>query len=77
VVFSRSRGERRAYLIINASEKQIDLQEVASKWVLPMEKPLWDAINESEIVFGKSGMTIKIPPLEGLILIDQDMQVSP
>jgi cyclomaltodextrinase len=77
VVFSRSLGERRAYLIINASEKQIDLQEVASKWVLPMEKPLWDAINESEIVFGKSGMTIKIPPLEGLILIDQDMQVSP
>ena len=77
VVFSRSLGERKAYLVINASEKEIDLQAVASKWFLPTEKPLWDAINQREVVFGKNSMTIKVPCLEGLILIDQGVQVSP
>jgi cyclomaltodextrinase len=72
-VFSRSLAEQKAYLIVNASRKEIDLQEVAFAWSLPSEKPLWDAIHEREILFRKEGTAIKLPGSSGLILIDRGM----
>ena len=70
-VFTRSLNGQKAYLIINASEKEINLQEEASKWALPVGSPLWDVINEREILFKEGGMALKLSGLEGLILSDQ------
>jgi cyclomaltodextrinase len=73
-VFLRSLAEQRAYLIVNASGTEIDLQEVASRWGLPMGKPLWDATNGREILFGVHGKGAKLSASEGLILIDHRLQ---
>ncbi len=73
-VFSRSLGERKAYLVVNASKRDIDLQEVTSKWALPTKKRLWDAINDREVLLGDNGMALVVPAFEGLILIDQGRQ---
>ncbi|OGO16041.1 MAG: hypothetical protein A2Z14_03580 [Chloroflexi bacterium RBG_16_48_8] len=76
-VFSRSMGERKAVLVVNASGKEIDLQKVLTKRVLPEAKPLWDALNEREVTLGSGAGELKLPGLEGLILIDQGMRSSP
>lgn len=75
-VFLRSLGERKAYLIVNASRNEINLQELASKWSLPIKRPLWDAINDREIWLGVENMALKVPALEGLIIIDRGVQDS-
>jgi cyclomaltodextrinase len=70
-LFSRSLDERKAYLIVNASGKELDFGGIVLKHTLPEGKVLWDAINEREILLGNPETRLKVPALDGLILVDQ------
>jgi glycosidase len=71
LIFVRTLKERRAFLIVNASEKELSLQLSPTELNLSPAGSMWDAMNEKAIRLQSNMINIKLPALKGLILIDQ------
>jgi cyclomaltodextrinase len=72
LIFVRSLNEHKAFLIVNASEKELHLQLSPSDLNTSLRGSVWDAMNEREISLETTNIEFNLPALDGLILIDQE-----
>ena len=72
LIFTRTLNEHKAFLIVNASERELHLQLSPSELNPSLRGSVWDALNEREISLETTNIEFNLPALDGLILIDQE-----